>query len=65
MCLTHPVKIVEIKNGLAKISGKDLEIKTALVPDAKAGDWVLVNANLAIKKISPEEAKEINQYYEK
>lgn len=65
MCLTYPVKILAVKNGLAKIDGKNLEIKTALVPDAKAGDWILVNANLAIKKISPEEAKEINQYYEK
>lgn len=63
MCLTHPVKIVEIKNGLAKIYGKDLEIKTALVPDAKVGDWVLINANLAIKKITAKEAKEIRKLY--
>lgn len=64
MCLTYPVKISAVKNGLAKIDGKDLEIKTALVPDAEAGDWVLINANLAIKKISPEEAEEIKNYYQ-
>lgn len=61
MCLTHPVQIVSVNNGLAKISGKNLEIRTALVPDAKAGDWVLVNADLAIKKISRREAEEINK----
>jgi len=64
MCLTYPVKIVSIKNGLAKIRGRNLEIKTALVPDAKAGDWVLVNANMALKKITKREAKEINKLYE-
>ena len=58
MCLTHPVKISAVKNGLAKVYGKNLEVKTALIPDAKEGDWVLVNANLAIKKISPGEAEE-------
>ncbi len=63
MCLTYPVKIVAVNNGLAKIEGKDLEIKTALVPDAAAGDWVLVNANLAIKKISRREAEEIKNYF--
>lgn len=65
MCLTYPVKIIAIENGIAKIDGKNLEIKTALVPDAAPGDWVLVNANLAIKKISPEEAEEIKKIYEK
>lgn len=63
MCLTYPVKIIAVHNGLAKISGKDLEIKTALVPDAAPGDWVLVNANLALKKISEKEAEDINNYY--
>jgi len=61
MCLTYPVRIIEIKNGLAKIEGKNLEIKTALVPDAKKGDWVLVNTNLALKKITAKEAEEINK----
>ena len=60
MCLTYPAKIISIKNGLAKIEGKELKIKTVLAPDAKAGDWVLVNANLALKKISAKEAEEIN-----
>jgi hydrogenase assembly chaperone HypC/HupF len=64
MCLTYPVKIIEVKNGLAKISGKDLEIKTVLIPDAKAGDWILVNADLALKKITREEAEEINKILE-
>lgn len=67
MCLTYPVQIISVENGLAKINGKDLEIKTALVPDAQAGDWILINADLALKKISREEAEEINKLlnYEK
>ncbi len=65
MCLTYPVKIIAIENGLAKIVGKDLEIKTSLIPDLRSGDWVLVNANLALKKITKKEAEEINKLYEK
>lgn len=60
MCLTYPVKIAAVENGLAKIEGKDLEVKTALVPDVRVGDWILINAGLALKKISCREAEEIN-----
>jgi len=35
------------------------DIVIAAVPDAKAGDWVLVSANLAVQKISGQEAAEI------
>ncbi|MFA5133362.1 MAG: HypC/HybG/HupF family hydrogenase formation chaperone [Patescibacteria group bacterium] len=65
MCLTYPVKIISVDNGLAKAEGKSFDIKTALVPNLAPGDWVLVNADLALKKISGKEAEEIKKYYEK
>ncbi|MBU1179972.1 HypC/HybG/HupF family hydrogenase formation chaperone [Patescibacteria group bacterium] len=60
MCITYPSQIKEIDNGIAK-NEKGMEIKTSLIPDLKTGDWVLVHANLAIKKITQEEAEEINE----
>tara|TARA_B100000315_G_C14094558_1_gene370796 strand:- start:329 stop:526 length:198 start_codon:yes stop_codon:yes gene_type:complete len=60
MCITTPAQIIELKNGIAKID-KGIEIKTSLIPDLKIDDWVLVHANLALKKISKKEAEEINK----
>ena len=60
MCLTTPAQIIEIKNGVAKID-KEMEVKISLIPDLKVNDWVLVHANLALKKITQEEAEEIDK----
>lgn len=38
-------------------------VSIALVNDVKKGDYVLTNADLAIKKISAKEASEINEYF--
>ena len=57
MCLTVPKKIISVKAKVALVdTGK---INISLVPKTKPGDWVLVNADLAIKKISPAEATKI------
>jgi len=44
---------------------KELEVKTPFMSGLSPGDWVLVNANLALKKITDKEAEEISAYYEK
>ncbi len=60
MCLTVPLKIEKIcQDNLAKLSDKR-EVNVSLIKNAKVGDWVLVNANLAISKISAKEAREIS-----
>jgi hydrogenase maturation factor len=43
---------------------KELEVKTPFLSGLLPGDWVLVNANLALKKISEKEAEEIMNYYQ-
>lgn len=61
MCLSIPVKILEIKNNkvIVDYSGERKEFDTQLVEDAKKGDYVLISNGFIIKKISRKEAKEI------
>lgn len=61
MCLTTPRKIKKIKGQSAELAdGRKINI--ALIKKAKAGDWVLANADLAVSKITARAAKEINNY---
>ncbi|MFA6321895.1 MAG: HypC/HybG/HupF family hydrogenase formation chaperone [Candidatus Buchananbacteria bacterium] len=61
MCLTKPQKIKKVNGQVAELADGRM-INVALIKKVKAGDWVLANANLALTKISDQEAKEINEY---
>jgi hydrogenase expression/formation protein HypC len=65
MCITLPMQIKEVGEGRAIVwrDKKEMEVKINLIPNAAKGDWVLVNANLALKKITAEEAEEINKLF--
>ena len=59
MCLGIPAQIVSLpEDGLAtaEVSGVRREVSTALVPEAKKGDWVLVHVGFALHTIDEEEA---------
>jgi hydrogenase expression/formation protein HypC len=59
MCLGIPAQIVDVKeDGLAtaEVSGVRREVSTALVPEAKEGDWVLVHVGFALHTIDEDEA---------
>jgi hydrogenase expression/formation protein HypC len=58
MCLAVPGKLVAV-NGIeavADLHGNRVPVCTALVPDAAAGDWVLIHAGFAIQQLSEEDA---------
>lgn len=61
MCLTLPVKILEIRKNKAVVDsfGKKIEVGTDLVKDIKTGDYALISNGFIIKKISAREAEEI------
>ena len=60
MCLAVPAKIVS-KDGdqaVADLHGNRVEISTALTPEVRLGDWVLIHAGFAIKALDCEEVEE-------
>ncbi|WP_305906600.1 HypC/HybG/HupF family hydrogenase formation chaperone [Methylomarinum sp. Ch1-1] len=64
MCLAVPGQIIRIsddepllRTGLIDFSGVSREISLAYLPEAKADDYVIVHAGLAIALIDEEEAQ--------
>jgi hydrogenase expression/formation protein HypC len=60
MCLGIPAQLVALgPDGLAtaEVSGVRREVSTALVPEARAGDWVLVHVGFALHTIDEAEAE--------
>ncbi len=64
MCLAIPYKIQSIKGQTAIVScpgDKSKKIGLQLVKRLKKGDYVLVQNNLAVKKVSKKEVKAVYQ----
>jgi hydrogenase assembly chaperone HypC/HupF len=59
MCFGIPCKIEKIKKNKATVKngGKVFDIDTSLLPEAVKGDWILVQGNIGMKKVSEGEAK--------
>ena len=67
MCVAIPYKVLEVnENSWAEIEIADARHKVSLVlvPEVKAGDWVLVNLGNVVAKIDEDEAGEIIKLYE-
>lgn len=62
MCLAVPAKVLEIENavGRVEISGVSREVSMMLLPEAKAGDYVLVHAGFAMQIVDEKDAEETN-----
>ena len=60
MCLAVPVKIetLEGDRAVATLAGNRIEVNTAMVPEAKVGDWVLLHAGFAITIVEESDARE-------
>ncbi|HZO62633.1 MAG TPA: HypC/HybG/HupF family hydrogenase formation chaperone [Gaiellaceae bacterium] len=59
MCLGIPAQLVAVRpdgRATAEVSGVRREVSTALVPEARAGDWVLVHVGFALHTIDEDEA---------
>lgn len=59
MCLAVPGCIVELNGETAVVDfqGNRLRVSTALTPEVRGGDWVLVHAGFAISVIDESEAR--------
>lgn len=60
MCLAVPVRIDELEDDLAvaTLAGNRIKVSTALVPEVKVGDWVLLHAGFAITVVDEAHARE-------
>jgi hydrogenase expression/formation protein HypC len=60
MCLALPARIVALKgadSALVDLGGVRKEVSTALVPEARVGDYVIVHVGYAIGMLDIEEAE--------
>ncbi|MEK7168055.1 MAG: HypC/HybG/HupF family hydrogenase formation chaperone [Patescibacteria group bacterium] len=57
-----PFEIKKIVGNKAELEG-GRRVSLDLVADPQVGDWVLVNADLAVSKVTKDEAQEINNYF--
>ena len=64
MCLAIPSTIVKIEDEMATIDVAGVKRKASLllVEDAQGGDYVIVHAGFAIRKIDEEAARESLKY---
>jgi hydrogenase expression/formation protein HypC len=60
MCLAIPSKIVKIENniGIIDVDGVQRQASLLLLEDPRVGEYVIVHAGFAIKKIDEEAAME-------
>ena len=71
MCLAVPGRILTVSDGdaLARKGRVDFggvvkEVSLAFVPEAQAGDYVLVHVGLAISRVDEAEAQKVFEYLE-
>lgn len=59
MCLAIPAKVVAINGDMAtaEMEGIIIEACTALLPDVKVGDYILIHAGYALQRLDEDEAK--------
>lgn len=61
MCLSVPVKILELKKGKVVVDymGEKREMDSQLIKDIKIGDYAIISNGFLIKKVSTKETEEI------
>lgn len=69
MCLAVPGKIISIESddpilraGKVNFGGVIMRVNLSYVPEAKAGDYVIVHVGFALSVVDEEEAKQVFEY---
>jgi len=60
MCIGIPSKVIEINGSMGKVDYQGVQRETSfmMLPEAKVGDYVILHAGFAIKRLSEEDALE-------
>ena len=66
MCLAIPMTVVKVEGNKAVVTSMGVEkiVDTALTPNVKVNDKVIVHAGFIIEILDPEAAKEIEATWE-
>ncbi len=71
MCMGIPGQLVEIVDaekhiGRVKVQGVTRTVHTGLLPaeEAQVGNWVLINAGMAVQMLEADEASQLLQFIE-
>lgn len=62
MCLATPMELVRIDKkgfGYLEHKGKEYQVNLTLIEDPQVGDWLLAHADLAVSRITSQEAQTI------
>jgi hydrogenase expression/formation protein HypC len=62
MCIGIPMQVMATEPGFAQVTGRGItrRIKTSLVADVQAGQWLLVFLDDARELLTPQRAVEVN-----
>jgi len=62
MCLTLPAQILKINGTQALIrthQGLEKKILISAIQSVQVNDWIMINGNLAVQKVSAKDAQEL------
>jgi len=61
MCLTAPVRVLEVGDGTAAVvaGGTVRTVSTLAVPEVRPGDWALLSAGILVRILDPSVAAEL------
>jgi len=58
MCMSRPGRVVQVTGGMAEVDsgGRHIWFNALMVPEARAGNWVLTHTGLVVSVISEADA---------
>ena len=61
MCLATPMKLSKIEGeyGFVEHNGKEYRVELSLIEEPKVGDWLLAHGEIAVNKVSSQDAEDI------
>lgn len=61
MCLTLPVRVVSVDDGIAVVEAEGIRrtASTLAVPDVQVGDWAILAVGLLVRVLDPTAARQI------
>ncbi len=66
MCVGMTARVISVEEGVAVVdaSGARRSVSAELLEDLRPGDWVMVHAGIAIARIDPDDAAELEKVME-